>query len=96
MYGADAGSSNILKRRVFEWLGKEERGWTMFERIANWVAWHLPRRIVYHCAVRLMVHGTVGKWKEQVVPELNAMDALERWNDTEEDDVAGNTEVAVA
>jgi len=47
----------------------------------QWLAYRLPRRLVYYAALRLMVHATVGKWSSQVVPELRAMDALMRWQE---------------
>ena len=49
------------------------------EKIAQAIAWRLPRRLVYWCAVRLMAHATQGQYSSQVVPELSAMDALQRW-----------------
>ena len=49
------------------------------EKVWIKIAWWLPRRLVYWCAIRLMVHGTQGDHENQVVPELNAVDALERW-----------------
>ena len=44
------------------------------------VAWWLPRRLVYFCAMRLMAHATTGKYETTVVPELTAMDALDAWD----------------
>jgi hypothetical protein len=32
------------------------------------------------CAIRVMAHATQGRWSNQVVPDLLAMDALDRWN----------------
>jgi hypothetical protein len=49
------------------------------ERVARWVAWHLPRQVVMWCALRLYAHATQGKYSDTVVPELTAMDALQRW-----------------
>jgi len=50
------------------------------ERAYIWIANHLPRRIVYFAAIRLIAHATQGKWSDQIVPELGAMDALGRWD----------------
>ena len=51
----------------------------MMERIQKWIAWKMPRKIVYWGAIRLIAHATTGKYAAQIVPELLAMDALERW-----------------
>lgn len=47
--------------------------------VARAIAWALPRRVVYWCAVRLMSNGTTGAFSGQVVPDLTAVDALRRW-----------------
>ena len=49
-------------------------------KIVRWIVWRLPRSIVYWSAIRLMAHATQGPYSNQVVPELLAMDALERWD----------------
>ena len=51
----------------------------MKDKVAMWIVWRLPRRLVMWCAVRLMANATTGKWSGQIVPELKAMDALDRW-----------------
>ena len=52
----------------------------MSEKLSIWIAWKLPRRLVYWCAIRLMVNATRGKWDSQIVPDLTAMDSLKRWD----------------
>ena len=52
----------------------------MKETIAVWVAWHLPRRVVMWCAIRLIAYATQGRWSDQIVPELGAVDAIRRWD----------------
>lgn len=49
------------------------------EKIIMWIAFHLPKTLVYWCAIRLMAHATTGQYGNQIVPELTAMDALKRW-----------------
>lgn len=49
------------------------------EKFTIWVAWHLPRSVVYWCAIRLMAAATVPPYGDQIVPELMAFDALKRW-----------------
>lgn len=53
----------------------------MREKILIKIAWALPKSLVYWCAVRLMVYATQGKYENQVVPALLAIDALRRWNE---------------
>ena len=48
-----------------------------WSKLASW----MPRRLVYYCTIRLLVHATTGKYGNTVVPDLAAMDALERWHD---------------
>lgn len=50
----------------------------MRERIWIWLAWFMPKRLVYWCAVRLGAHATfVGV---ENVPEMTFLDALKRWS----------------
>lgn len=46
-------------------------------RIANL----MPRWLVYCCGIRLIVHATCGKYGDQVVPKLTAVEALKRWEE---------------
>lgn len=51
----------------------------MKEKILTWIVWHLPKKLVMWCAVRVGVHATTGDYSNQVVPDLTFMDALKRW-----------------
>ena len=51
----------------------------MTERVLTWIAWHLPRKVVMWCYVRVVAHATTGAYSNTVVPELSAVDALKRW-----------------
>lgn len=53
----------------------------MMDRFNKWLAWRLPKRLVLWCAVRVIAAATQGKYSDQVVPDLTAMDALKRWGD---------------
>ena len=53
----------------------------MYDRFCRFVAWLMPPRIVMWCAIRIMAYATQGKYGNQNVPELTAMDALKRWED---------------
>ena len=48
-------------------------------KIWMWLAYRLPRELVMWAAIRLMAHATTGKYDTTIVPELTAMDALNRW-----------------
>jgi hypothetical protein len=49
------------------------------ERFQMWLAWHCPKWLAYWCAIRVVAHATQGQYGNTVVPELPAMDALNRW-----------------
>jgi hypothetical protein len=49
------------------------------DKVAFAIARRLPTRLVYWCAIRVGVHATTGQYKEQNVPELRFMDAIDRW-----------------
>ena len=52
----------------------------MTERICMWIAWRLPRQIVYWCAIRLGAQATTGPYQDQVVPDLRFLEAIRRWH----------------
>ena len=52
----------------------------MRDKIAMWIAWKLPKRVVYWCAIRVTAHATTGDYSHQIVPDLTAMDAVQRWD----------------
>ena len=56
----------------------------MKERMAVWIAWRLPRRVVYWAAIRLGSSAAVGEYRNQVVPELTVLKALSRWEEKRE------------
>jgi hypothetical protein len=51
------------------------------DRVAMAAAWALPHRLAMWTAIRVMAHATTGSFGNQIVPELTAMDALQRWDD---------------
>ncbi len=53
----------------------------MLDKLARWLSWKLPRRLVYFCAIRLMANATTGKYSNQEVSDLTTVDALKRWED---------------
>lgn len=50
------------------------------EKLCIKIAWLLPKRLVYWCAIRLGANATQGEYSNQIVPDLNFVDALKRWN----------------
>lgn len=53
----------------------------MTESFCRWLAFKLPRRLVMWAAIRVIVNATSGKFSNQIVPELSAMDAIKRWEE---------------
>jgi len=51
------------------------------QRVAMKVAWALPKQVAYWAAIRVMAHATTGSYSNQVVPDLTALQALDRWDD---------------
>jgi hypothetical protein len=58
------------KRRPFNIGGK------MLEKFMFWLAWKMPKSLVYFCAIRVGAHATTGKYGNTIVPELTMMDAI--------------------
>lgn len=57
----------------------------MIDNFLTWLAWRLPRRLVYWCAIRLFVNATTGEHSDQIVGDLLVLDALKRWQKGEDD-----------
>jgi len=51
----------------------------MLDKITMKLAWLLPRKLVYWCAMRVIANATQGRYSTQEVPALSAMDAIARW-----------------
>jgi len=51
----------------------------MKEKLLFWIAWKMPRSIVYFCAVRVGAYATTHEYSSQVVSELLFIDVLKRW-----------------
>lgn len=52
---------------------------SLLERLIMRVAWRLPRRIVYWCAIRVWAEATTGKWSNQLVSTVTIDQCLDRW-----------------
>jgi hypothetical protein len=53
----------------------------MAEKIFTWIAWRLPKTLAMWTFIRVASYGTVGKYGNQHPDELSIMDALQRWNE---------------
>ncbi len=51
----------------------------MIEKLCIWIAWKLPRRLVYWAGIRMMSSATVGKYSDQIVPDLTIKQVIDRW-----------------
>lgn len=50
------------------------------EKFWMWLAWKLPKPLVYWCVARAGAYATQGKWGNTEVPKLTVIDTLERWS----------------
>lgn len=53
----------------------------MKDKIAQWIAWKLPKRIVYWAYLRVTAHATTGEHGHEFVEEITIMDALKRFDE---------------
>ena len=62
-----------MKERIAEWYVRYR------DKVVMWVAWKLPHRLVYWCAVRVSAQASTGAYGHEITPEITMMDALDRW-----------------
>lgn len=48
------------------------------EKIVTWIAWHLPKSIVYWSTIRAGVYATTGEYSDTIVPEISYTEVLQR------------------
>lgn len=70
-------SESMWDRFEKQTLTECEDGSKMWQEIA----FKLPPELIYHAAIRLGAHATTGPYSDTVVPELEFMEALKRWED---------------
>lgn len=51
----------------------------MKDKLYKWIAFKLPRCLVEWCGIRIVAYATTGEYSSQVVPDLKAMEAMQRW-----------------
>jgi hypothetical protein len=49
------------------------------EKLATWIAWHLPRQIVYWTIVRIFAVSSTGKFSNKEAGSITLFDAIEVW-----------------
>jgi len=54
---------------------------TIKEKLLVWLAYKTPRKLAYWCAVRVLANATTGKYSNTVVGDLDALKALQRWEE---------------
>ena len=50
-------------------------------RFWYWLAWAVPKKLVYFCGIRLWCHATQGKHSGVIVGEVRMNAALKNWED---------------
>lgn len=51
------------------------------EKLLTFIAWRLPRSLVYWCFIRLWAHGTTGQWGNTHPGEMTFEQASKRWGE---------------
>jgi hypothetical protein len=54
---------------------------TQKDRVWMWLAWRLPRRLVYMAAVRLWSYATTGKYAGVESPTVGLVESLKAWDE---------------
>lgn len=49
------------------------------ENVMLFLAGLMPKRLIYWCSIKLIAYSTTGKYGNTIVPELTAMEALNRY-----------------
>lgn len=64
---------SLIELRYWHWSRPKEK-------LLRWLVWKLPKTLVFQCAIRVIANATTGEYRNQEVPALTAMQALERWD----------------
>lgn len=49
------------------------------EKMVIWLAHHLPKQLKMRVYFDILAHATTGKYGKTIVPEITAMDAIDRY-----------------
>ena len=52
----------------------------ILEKLCISLAWRLPKRLVYWCAIRVNAHATTGQYSNQIMGDLTIEDSMKRWD----------------
>lgn len=55
---------------------------SLLEHFIMRLAWKLPRRLVTWCFIRVVAAATTGCFSSTILPSLNVVDALKRWDES--------------
>ena len=53
----------------------------MKEKLCMWIAWKLPKRVVYWCFMRMCAHATQGPFRDQTPTGMTWETISKRWED---------------
>ena len=53
----------------------------MIEKLYQWIAWKLPKRIAFWCFMRLCAHATQGKYGNDTPTNMTWETIIKRWKD---------------
>jgi len=51
----------------------------ILDRFWMWLAWRLPKRLVYQCANRVGAHTSTGKLAHKPYPNITFFEVMETW-----------------
>jgi hypothetical protein len=49
------------------------------DKIAQWLAWHMPKRLVMWAMIRAIAYSTQGPWSKESMAAVYAIDVVGRW-----------------
>lgn len=63
----------------WQWLYRRYLFREWCDKRAMWIAWHLPRSVVRWAMIRVMAHGTTGRYNHIDPSTLHWSEALQYW-----------------
>ncbi|GIK36549.1 MAG: hypothetical protein BroJett011_03820 [Chloroflexota bacterium] len=45
----------------------------------QWLAWQLPRELIYYVLIRAWAYATTGQYSNTVISEISMDEAIRRW-----------------
>ncbi len=49
------------------------------EKLYNFIAQHLPKRIIYFALIRAWSNATTGEYSDQEIPAVTMVEVIDRW-----------------